>query len=545
QANINNEARAKKLAAEAAKRRDTASARERMWIDALVELYASVPDPPDDKDKKKTETKPISKKEKRARDKKRFGLYAKRLREIVKAHPDDPEAKAFLAVRLWQNKRKGHPIKNYDENEKLIQSVLAVEPMHPIHHYRIHTWDRKKPAVALTSAARCGQSAPAIAHMWHMPGHIYSRLHRYADAAWQQEASARVDHAHMMRDRVMPDQIHNYAHNNEWLIRNLMNIGRVNDALRLAMNMVELPRHPRYNRIEGGQKGSARYGRQRLIQVLSRFELWDRAIGLCRGPYLEPTESVNEQMNRLRLLGRACFETGRLEEGRKIIKTLEQRLRTARADEKRKKEASTIDKVLKELTAHRLLADRKPAEALKHLKKIRSYDKVHLSMAYWKANDRENALKTAAAAVSSGKQAIRPLAHHAYLLYEAGRTKEAGKLFDRVATLGAKADLDVPCFKRLAPLADARGRPVDWRVTTPPKEDVGQRPDLNSLGPFRWKPSPAPDFSLPDDEGLTRRLSEFQGKPVVLIFYLGAGCLHCVDQLNAFAPMTEAYAKAG
>ena len=45
--------------------------------------------------------------------------------------------------------------------------------------------------------------------MWHMPGHILSRLKRYHDAAWQQEASARVDHAHMMRDRVMPDRIHN------------------------------------------------------------------------------------------------------------------------------------------------------------------------------------------------------------------------------------------------------------------------------------------------------------------------------------------------
>ena len=68
--------------------------------------------------------------------------------------------------------------------------------------------------------------------MWHMPGHIYSKLKRYADAAWQQEASARVDHAHMIRARLMPDQIHNFAHNNEWLIRNLIFIGRVHDALR-------------------------------------------------------------------------------------------------------------------------------------------------------------------------------------------------------------------------------------------------------------------------------------------------------------------------
>ena len=58
--------------------------------------------------------------------------------------------------------------------------------------------------------------------MWHMPGHIFSDLHRYADAAWQQEASARTDHAYMIRDGVLPDQIYNYAHNNEWLIRDLV-----------------------------------------------------------------------------------------------------------------------------------------------------------------------------------------------------------------------------------------------------------------------------------------------------------------------------------
>ncbi|MDB5293869.1 MAG: bcp 5 [Phycisphaerales bacterium] len=88
-------------------------------------------------------------------------------------------------------------------------------------------------------------AAPGIAHMWHMPGHVYSDLQRYEDAAWQQEASARVDHAYMMRDRVMPYQIHNYAHNNESCIRDLTYVGRVHDAIALAKNMIELPRNPK------------------------------------------------------------------------------------------------------------------------------------------------------------------------------------------------------------------------------------------------------------------------------------------------------------
>src|SRR5687768_17792006 len=55
-------------------------------------------------------------------------------------------------------------------------------------------WNNEADRRALGSAAKCGQGSPGIAHMWHMPGHTYSALHRYADGAWQQEAAARVDH---------------------------------------------------------------------------------------------------------------------------------------------------------------------------------------------------------------------------------------------------------------------------------------------------------------------------------------------------------------
>ena len=76
----------------------------------------------------------------------------------------------------------------------------------------------------------------------------------------------------------MPDQIHNFAHNNEWLCRNLMNLGRVQDALSLTKNMCELPRHPKYNSLK---KGSSQYGRLRLFQLLNTFEMWDEALALA------------------------------------------------------------------------------------------------------------------------------------------------------------------------------------------------------------------------------------------------------------------------
>ena len=259
-ANDNNEKRAKEFIKTAAEKKAGASPREVAWIDALAAWHAS---------EDNTE---------------RRRKYVQALEAIVQDNPDDVEAKAYLALQIWKNgswmtdSKKQLPISSHQAVDAILDQVFAANPMHPAHHYRIHLWDQEKPARALVSASLGGQSSPGIAHMWHMPGHTYSKLHRYADAAWQQEASARVDHAHMMRDGILPDQIHNYAHNNEWLIRNLAFLGRLSDAIDLAENMISLPRHPKYNTLE--KRGtSAGYGRQRLEEVLVQYECWEDLLG--------------------------------------------------------------------------------------------------------------------------------------------------------------------------------------------------------------------------------------------------------------------------
>lgn len=54
-----------------------------------------------------------------------------------------------------------------------------------------------------------------------------------------------------------------------------------------------------------------------------------------------------------------------------------------------------------------------------------------------------------------------------------------------------------------------------------------------------------PDFSLPDKSGGIHQLRDFLGRPVLVIFFLGQGCAHCVEQLQKFRPHVEAYANAG
>jgi peroxiredoxin len=550
-ANFDNEKRAKGFIVEAVKRKDKASDREQLYIDALDKFLSA--------DKSK--------------NKERHEAFTRSMEKVLYKYPDDLEAKAIVALRLWRNRDAGIPISSYLAIDSLLSEIFAADPMHPAHHYRIHLWDYEKTDKALGSAALCGQTSPGIAHMWHMSGHIFSGLKRYDDGAWQQEASARVDHAHMMRDRVMPDQIHNFAHNNEWLIRNFMHMGKVRAGIDLARNMCELPRHPRYNTVK---RGSASLGRQRLTDTLSLFELWDELIATANSPYLEPGSEADSQQAHARLLGMAHFRRGNVEQGNASLASFQEKLtKEKEAQEKAGVEAETkakdgkkpqpeidkaktearkgfdnkiqsLEKIIAELEGWRAINAGDFKAALPLLRKAGNVNAGTLAMIQAQAGEKDEAEKAARQFATNNVNEVQPLAALVEVLWKLEKRPEAGEAFKQLRELsGTIDDLGAPTFARLAPIAKELGLPADWRVVKPPRADVGVRPPLDSLGPFRWSPSPAPEFSLVDAEGRPHSLRQFQGKPTVLIFYLGSGCLHCAEQLKKFGPKVKEFEQAG
>jgi peroxiredoxin len=408
--------------------------------------------------------------------------------------------------------------------------------------------------------------------MWHMPGHIYSKLKRYDDACWQQEASARVDHAQMMRDRVLPDQIHNFAHNNEWLIRNLIFVGRMRDAIDLAKNMCELPRHPKYNTYA---KGSARFGRQRLLEALSRFELWEELVTLSQTPYLEPTDDEAQQLLRLRYLGAAFYRSGQPAEGdrqladleakladqktvqEKAVAEAEQKAKNANEDEKAIEKARSdakkateqkvvnLTKAVDELRGHKAVAAMAFKGGLELLKKSGSVDQDYLAFVQFKAGETEKALETARAAVRSRKNEVIPLARLVELQWLAGKKEEAQKSLVDLREISGSIDPAAPFYARIAMIAKELGVPGDWKIVKPPRPDTGLRPPLDWLGPMRWQTSPAPAWTLRDVHAIDRSLADYRGRPVVVVFFLGHGCLHCAQQVQAFAAASKDFADAG
>lgn len=557
-ANGNNKKRARDFIKQASKGGHKVTARERRYISALAKYLK------DDKRKSKE----------------RYGDYAEDLEEIMEDYPDDIEAKAFYALQLWKNKRY-IKIKDRDVPNKILNEVLARQPLHPVHHYRIHLWDVTPGATnALNSAARAGKAASSIAHMWHMPGHTYSRLKRYSDGAWQQEASARTDHAYMIRNRVMPDQIHNFAHNNEWLIRNLNHLGAVDRALDLARNMIELPRHPKYNSFK---KGSANYGTTRLLETLVRYELWDELIRLSRTQYLAPTDNNDHEVRRAHALGLAYAwknDSRNVAAQLNSLNTLKSKRPKPKKPDPKKSSSKDSDKDDKKPST-KSASEKKPAPKKKAPKvgflatmstiefaeaeiraikaanyadvtaardwmhKASSLPAERLAMIHAAVGDGDKAIELAKSSATKNVKQLQPLANLIRMYSRFGHEQEAVAEFKKLRPLSAETDIRAPIFAGLASIAKRAGFKPDWRPALKRAKDFGERPRLDSLGPFRWTPPPAADWALPNEKKQTIAMKDHLGRATIVIFYLGEGCTHCIEQLAAFAPLTDDFKKLG
>jgi peroxiredoxin len=569
---------------------------------------------------KAAEAKKRDDEKKKKDDKDRLKKYVAELEQVANDYPEDIELKAMLALQYWQNGE----VQSHTAIDAILSDIFRVNPRHPAHHFRIHLWDGRKEKLALDAAAKCGQSAPGIAHMWHMPGHTYSRLHRYADAAWQQEASARVDHAHMVRDQVMPDQIHNYAHNNEWLIRDLIFLGRVNAATDLAKNMIELPRHPKYNKFSG--RGSASLGRERLLGVLTSYQLWPQLIELSNSAYIEPTDDELRQDEHKAWMTIAEYNVGNTTRAKELHAELNSQINTLRTKVNEGQEALRL-LIEKEQTKPNENANRPPKllEAYDQsddpfgdendptIAKVPSKDIPDAEMKDWSKERKENAIALRKIEHRLGKIRQFESAVIAYQAAHEGRFKEAlarsnecrsiinsmvrmewlaeaghpdkaldriekriqegkgeliplatgvwiaskndlkdikvqercKKMIEALSPIAAGADANLVLLERIEPVVAQLGMKDKWKTPPEAPTDVGDRPSLDSLGPFRWSPSQAPVWSAPGSDGELKSTKHFAQKPLVLILYLGFGCVHCAEQLKEFSPMVKQYQKAG
>ncbi len=108
------------------------------------------------------------------------------LKELVKNYPDDYELKALLLL-------EGYEQASTEEASKLAEEIIAVAPLHPAaNHLLIHIWDGQNSLRALDACERYAKVAVESGHANHMPGHIYSKVGMWKEAAWAMDKSTRV-----------------------------------------------------------------------------------------------------------------------------------------------------------------------------------------------------------------------------------------------------------------------------------------------------------------------------------------------------------------
>jgi tetratricopeptide (TPR) repeat protein len=236
-------------------------------------------------------------------------------RKLVAENPGDVQAKIFLAESLIDGFDKtGKPKPGTAEAQTILAAILGAHPDDSAaNHYWIHAQEPgQHPELALDSARKLGDLAPASGHMVHMPGHIFYRTGDYETGRTSFENSVHVDETYMRTQNVSVDDDWNYVHNLMYLIADLLEAGRLDEATAISGKL---------NAARGGgnatlYRGSTRDGMTRLDPLLPvelRSANWTRATELLEASK-PPTELPNLAALRASLLdytrGMAALDNG-------------------------------------------------------------------------------------------------------------------------------------------------------------------------------------------------------------------------------------------
>ncbi len=119
--------------------------------------------------------------------------YEKEMQKIHEEDKDDIEAAIFYSLALYSSADLND--KSYTKQRKagkILEELVIDYPNHPgIAHYIIHNYDNPVLAhLALPTARRYADIAPASSHAQHMPSHIFTRL-----GLWEESIESNVNSA--------------------------------------------------------------------------------------------------------------------------------------------------------------------------------------------------------------------------------------------------------------------------------------------------------------------------------------------------------------
>jgi tetratricopeptide (TPR) repeat protein len=186
-------------------------------------------------------------------------LYADALEALVKAQPDDDEAKVFYSVALLGLNQGVRDVPTYMRAGAIAEDVLRRNPDHPgAAHFVIHAFDDPVHApLGLYAARRYAEIAPDAMHAQHMTTHIFLALGMWDDVARQNEVASGPHRAHWRP-----------GHMSHWLTYAYVQQGRYDAARQLLVSLASNVGSP-----------PSRFDRGQLANFRARYvldsEQWD------------------------------------------------------------------------------------------------------------------------------------------------------------------------------------------------------------------------------------------------------------------------------
>jgi peroxiredoxin len=502
--------RAGDIIREAQKRKANASPREQLYIDALAAEL--LPDPLH---------------ENAARDRSR-----KILETLCVKYPDDMEARALLALNTIGDDRYGA--------ELMIREILAKQPDHPgAHHYRIHNWDYHEPEQALESARRYGEIAFGVGHALHMPGHIFSILGMWNEAAISLDSATRREKQYMQERLNFPFNNWNYGHNLNYLAYVQEQLGMVGAATFAAHQLIDAPLDPEGNFESPFSTHS--FGIASLARVWLKYERWD---DLLKEDSIPWREIFSDKVNRAYSEARAHFGKGELEKAEKSL-AAHTALKKDLEKNKNTPTGQMYDIQAQELRGRLALARGETLDGLKFLSDAaeKQYDlqkryadpPLYPEVLYTSLGEAYLQTKSPLLAATAFEKALTLTRNDLFALSglvrayaAAGEKAKAEDAMARLLFVTADADKGLAVVSK----AMATGITAKPRDSSPGSQRNYLRTSLEQFGPNRWEPYAAPLLDVKDSAGKRVTLDDYKGKNVILVFYLGAECPHCMRQLH-------------
>ena len=490
---------------EAVKRKGNVTERERMYIEAWEKAIAE-------------------------RAENQSDVLIANLKQIVAKFPEDIEAKALLALYSI-----GH--EDPAVNQTTIDQVLAVNPMHPgAHHASIHNWDGLKAEPAIKSCEMYGKAAPGIGHALHMPGHIYSKIGMWHEAAIAMDSATRTELRYMNDRLALPFETWNYPHNRNYLCYIQEQLGMAEASIQGARDLLSAPRDPELNSEEG--YGVFTEGIGALVRALIKFERWDEIMT----PGVIPWNVKSDPFEKFI---RAVAETlalngqGKIEEAKASLKQAKAQFvliggmanPDAKANldvaeglialsEGRVAEGQKLLQGAAEIDA-RMIGGDPPFNSWRMIRLLG--DDFRMRGEYLMAID---CYDTALKEEPNDGFTLSGLAQAYFAL---GNIPKATYYAGRLEYVWSGADPNLRWLEEVRRL-NLNPTPI---AETPRPERVYRPKDLDKLGPMNWQPFKAPKLDVLDVNGQRVDLSHYAGKNVLLVFFLGDECVHCVGQLKS------------